>query len=70
MSSKLMIKLMMEYKEEVISLTLDDLIDYYFSDERIEYYQIDDVYMLDNKGKQVYNPLKYKILVELSEIEE
>ena len=63
-------KLMMKYKEEVISLTLDDLIDYYFSDERIEYYQIDDVYVLDNKGKQVYNPLKYKILVELSEIEE
>jgi len=63
-------KLMMEYKEEVISLTLDDLIDYYFSDERIEYYQIDDVYVLDNEGKQIYNPLKYKILVELSEIEE
>jgi len=63
-------KLMMKYKEEVISLTLDDLIDYYFSDERIEYYQIDDVYVLDNKGKQIYNPLKYKILVELSEIEE
>jgi hypothetical protein len=61
---------MMEYKEEVISLTLDDLIDYYFSDERIEYYQIDDVYVLDNEGKQIYNPLKYKILVELSEIEE
>ena len=63
-------KLMMEYKEEVISLTLDDLIDYYFSDERIEYYQVDDVYVLDNEGKQIYNPLKYKILVELSEIEE
>jgi len=63
-------KLMLEYKEEVISLTLDDLIDYYFSDERIEYYQIDDVYVLDNEGKQIYNPLKYKILVELSEIEE
>jgi len=62
-----MSKLMLEYREEVVSLTLDDLIDYYFSAERIEGYDIDDVYLLDKKGNQVYDPLRCKILVELSD---